>query len=123
MSVIVQTASRPYGAQMTAAFFRLLTMLALVLMPFGMASAPAAQPMPADHAMAATGHCDEQSDQEKAPSHSSNQMHCAMCAALPASEPPAPIAGFLPTAPRIIATVAPFNGIELEIATPPPRHG
>ena len=123
MSVIVQTAMSPYGARMTAALLRLITLLALVLMPFGMASSPAmAQPMPANHGTVQAGHCDEQSDQDKAPSHSSQQMHCAMCAALPASEP-TPAVVLRPTAPRIIATVSPFNGIELEIATPPPRHG
>ena len=124
MSVIVQTAMSPYGPRMTATMLRLITLLALVLMPFGMASSPAmAQPMPANHGMAQAGHCDEQSDQNKAPSHSSQQMHCAMCAALPASDPPSPSVGLRPMAPRIIATVSPFNGIELEIATPPPRRG
>ena len=124
MSVIVQTASKPYGAGMIAALFRFVTLLALVLMPFGMISTPAnAQPMPANHAMAQQGHCDEQSDSNKAPAHSSQQMHCAMCAALPASEPPSPCAGIRLNTPRIIATVSPFNGIDLEIATPPPRQG
>jgi len=123
MSVNVQTSSSPYGASMTAALLRMITLLALVLMPFGMASTPAvAQSMPANHAMAQSAHCDEQSDQNKAPSHSSQQMHCAMCAALPASEPPTPVAGLRPTTPRVIATVSPFNGIELEIATPPPKR-
>ena len=124
MSVIVQTASKPYGPRMTVALLRFVTLLALVLMPFGMISTPAtAQPMPANHAMAQSGHCDEQPDSDKAPAHSPQQMHCAMCAALPASEPPTPSAGLRPITPRKIATVAPFIGIELEIATPPPRRG
>lgn len=124
MSVIVQSASGPYGARMTAALLRFVTLLALVLMPFGMISTPAnAQPMPANHAMTQQGHCNEQSDSDKAPAHSSQQMHCAMCAALPAAEPPSPSAGIRPITPRIIATVSPFIGIELEIATPPPRQG
>ena len=124
MSVIVETASKPYGARMIAALLRFVTLLALVLMPFGMIGTPAvAQPGPATHAMTQNGHCEKQSDQDKAPAHSSQQMHCAMCAALPASDPPAPSDGFKPIAPRIIATVSPFNGIELEIATPPPRRG
>lgn len=124
MSVIVQTASGFYGLRMSAALLRLLTLLALVLMSFGMASTPAvAQAIPANHAVTQTGHCDKQSpDHNNAPVHSSQQMHCAMCAALPASEPPTPAAEFRPTAPRTIAAVSPFNGIELEIATPPPRH-
>lgn len=124
MSVIVQTASTPYGARMIAALFRFVTLLALVLMPFGMIGTPAnAQSIPANHAMVQQGHCDEQSNGDKAPAHSSQQMHCAMCAALPASEPQSPSAGLRPIAPRKIATVSPFNGIELEIATPPPRQG
>lgn len=124
MSVIAGKALRSYEAAMAATIFRLLALVALVLMPFGMAGSPAvAQAMPANHAMAQKGHCDEQSDRDKAPAHSSQQMHCAMCAALPAAEPPVPVAGLRPIAPRIIASVTPFIGIELEIATPPPRHG
>ena len=118
MSVIVQTASSSYGHRMTAAMVRFLTLLALVLMPFGMAGTPAiAQPM------AQNGHCDQQSDHDKAPVHKSQQMHCAMCAALPASDPPNSSAAIPHSSPRLIATVSPFNGIELEIATPPPRRG
>lgn len=124
MSVIVQTASKPYGAGMTAALLRLVMLLALVLMPFGMAGAPAmAQPMPGDHTIEQSGHCGKQTDQNKSPAHSSQQMHCAMCAALPASEPPPPAAELRLTAPRTIAAVSPFNGIDLEIATPPPKRG
>ena len=124
MSVIVQTSSTHYGASMIAALLRLLTVLALVLMPFGMVSIPAAaEAMAADHATMPMGHCGDQSDQDKAPAHTSQQMHCAMCAALPASEPPTPAAGVPPSTPRSIATVSRFDGIELEIATPPPRRG
>ena len=123
MSVIVETASSPYGLRMTAALVRFVTLLALVLMPFGMASTPAlAQSVPVNRAMAQSAHCDQQSDPDKSPARSSQQMHCAMCAALPAGEPPTPIAELQPTAPRIIAAVSPFNGIELEIATPPPKR-
>ena len=122
MPVIAAKAWRPYGPAMATAVLRLLTLVALVLMPFGMAGTAAiAQPVTANHAVAQQGHCDQQSDQDKAPDHSSHQMHCAMCAALPAAEPPSPSALLRPIAPRI-ATVSPFNGIELEIATPPPRH-
>ena len=124
MSVIVQTAASHYGAGMIAVMLRLLTLLALVLMPFGMASTPAvAQPMPASHAMAQSAHCNQRSDRDKSPVHSSQEMHCAMCAALPASAPPTAGAELRPTAPRIIAAVSPFNGIQLETATPPPKCG
>ena len=109
-------------AGMAATMIRLLALVALVLMPFGMAGTPAvAQPMPANHAMGQQGHCEGQSGDGEAPAPSSQQMHCAMCAALPAAEPPAPAAGLRPATPRILATASPFNGIALEIATPPPR--
>ena len=123
MSVIVPTASRPYVARMAAAVTRLLTLLALVLMPLGMASAPAmAHAMPAQHSEASMGHCDGQTDQNRAPAHSTQQMHCAMCTALPAVPPPTPSSRLKPVEPRVIATVSPFTGIVPEIATPPPRQ-
>lgn len=124
MWVIVEKAFRPYGLRMIAALVRFVTLLALVLMPFGMVGTPAAaKAMPADHATMQMGHCDEQPQQDKAPGHTSQQMHCAMCTALAASEPPAPPSSPAPRTARIIAAVSPFNGIELEIATPPPRLG
>jgi hypothetical protein len=106
---------------MIAALFRLLTLLALVLMPIGMTSAPAAaSPMPASHPMTA-GHCDEQPDQDQAPA---SRMDCAaMCTALPATDAAAPTPVFKPKAPRTIAVATRFDGIILEIATPPPKHG
>ena len=106
---------------MTAALLRLLALLALVLMPFGMAGAPAmAQPMPTQHAMASMGHCDEQRDQDEAPV---SKMDCtAMCTALPATDAPAPAPALQPIVPRTIAIAVPFAGIEPELATPPPRR-
>lgn len=106
---------------MTAALLRLLTLLALVLMPIGMTSAPAAaSPMPASHHTAA-GHCEEQPDQDQAPA---SKMDCAaMCTALPATDAAAPSPVLKPKAPRTIAVATPFDGVILEIATPPPRHG
>lgn len=124
MSVIVQTGSRLYAVAMTVALLRLTILLALVLMPFGMAgTAAVAQPAAASHEMAQNGHCNGTSDQDQVPAHSPQQMHCAMCAALPAGELSEPDAGLRPVMPRVIATVAPFDGIELEIATPPPKLG
>ena len=43
---------------MAVALFRIFALVALVLMPFGMAPQPALA-KPADHIMAMTGHCDE----------------------------------------------------------------
>lgn len=106
---------------MTAALLRLLTLLALVVMPIGMATAPAAaSPVPASHHMMG-GHCDEQPDQDQAPA---SKMDCAaMCTALPATDSAAPTPVLKPKAPRTIAVATRFHGIILEIATPPPRQG
>lgn len=124
MSVIVQTASKSYGPRMAAAAIRLLTLLALVVMPFAMSSAPAsAQSTSAEHISSSIGHCDEQSGQNDAPVKSPQLMHCAMCVAIPAAETPGPVAALIPVAPRAMAPVVSFNGIELEIATPPPKRG
>lgn len=121
MSVIVQTSSNPYGASMTAALFRLITLLALALMPFGMASAPAMnQPMPANHSMAQAGHCEGQPEEDQAPA---SKMDCtAMCSALPATDAPTPTPRLKLAAPRSTAIVVAYAGIEPEIATPPPRQ-
>lgn len=122
MPVIVQQSSLLYGAAMLPVFFRLLTLLALVLMPMGMASTPASA-QPADHAaMAQAGHCSEQPDEDKAPAP--ELMDCtAACTALPASAAPLLATPMKPQAPRAIAAAVPFAGIILEIATPPPRLG
>ena len=106
---------------MAAAILRLMALIALMLMPVGMAGAPAmAQPAPAEHGMA-MDHCDGMPGEEQAPAPS--KMDCAaMCVALPAADTPAPEATIKPTAPRTIAIGARFDGIVPEIATPPPRR-
>lgn len=121
MSVIVPTAFRPYLRGMIAALHRLLTLLALVLMPIGMTSAPAAaSPMPASHDTMA-GHCEDQPGEDQAPT--SNMDCAAMCTALPATNAAAATPALKPKTPRTIAVATPFDGIILEIATPPPRIG
>ena len=103
---------------MSAAIFRLLALLALVLMPLGMSSAPAAaSTMPADHGMTA-GHCEGQSSSDEAPAA---KMDCAMCTAIPAREPVAQAPLFQRSAPRTIAFAFAFEGIVPETATPPPK--
>lgn len=123
ISVIVQKAFGHYVAGMASAVIRLLALFALVLMPLGMAGAPAlAAPNHHMMKMSESGHCDEQQDQDQAPA--SKKMDCAAaCTALPATGTAGPAAGLKPKAPRTIAFVAPFSGIVLEIATPPPRLG
>ena len=107
---------------MAAAIIRFLALVALMLMPLGMSAAPAmAQTVPAPHAMAPAGHCDEQPEPNKAPEP---QLGCtAMCTAIPAAEAPALAPMIKPVAPRSVSIVVPFSGFEPEIATPPPRLG
>jgi hypothetical protein len=108
---------------MAAALLRLLTLVALVLMPLGMAGAPAiAQQMPMEHAAlaASEGHCDQQPKQDESPASKSDCT--AMCTALPATDAPSPAPKLKPAASRTIAIAEPFAGIEPELATPPPRQ-
>ena len=122
ISVIVQKGSPHYVAAMASAVFRLLALIALVLMPIGMGAAPALA-APDHHTMMTTagaGHCDEQQDPDQAPAQ--HQMDCtAACAAIAAPAAPVVAPTFKPTAPRTIGVAAPFTGIEPEIATPPPK--
>jgi hypothetical protein len=106
---------------MTSALVRLLTLVALLFMPFGMAVAPAvAQAAPAEHATMPMGHCEQQPGQDKAPV---SKMDCAaMCTALPAAYGAALAPAMKPKAQRRISLVTPFTGVVLEIATPPPRQ-
>ena len=121
MSVIVRTGSGPYVAAMASALFRLLALIALVLMPLGMGTAPALA-APGQHSMmmAGSGHCDEQQDRNSAPAQ--EQMDCtAACTALPASSAPVLAPALKPTAPRMTGVDTIFTGIEPEIAPPPPK--
>ena len=122
MPVIAARGGGAYGRAMAAAALRLLTLIALVLMPVGMAGAPAmAQAAPVEHGMA-MGHCDEMPGKEQAPPAS--KMDCAaMCTALPASFGLETGPMLKPEAPRSIVVSAPFDGVVPEIATPPPRLG
>lgn len=114
-NVIVETGGRHYLIAMASALFRLMALFALLLMPGGMAGAPAiAQPAPA-----ASGHCEDGHSPADAPAQP--QAHCAACAALPAFDLPEAASTILPKAPRLIARSQPIAGFEPEIATPPPK--
>ena len=106
---------------MTTALAKLLTLLAVLLMPLGMAApASASAHHPANMTTAAMPmpHCPDQGS-----THHAAGAECTMaCAAtLPAlsegSEPRLRIAAV--PAPRILA--APLPGLHPETATPPPR--
>lgn len=117
---IAMRRARPYFADMLAQCIRLLTLAALVLMPFTMASAPAeAHPGQAMATMAGD-HCAGQEQDGQAPVTDMTQC-MLMCVALPATELSEVEAPALPRAPLRLAAIRPIHGIILEIATPPPR--
>jgi hypothetical protein len=114
-SVIAGQGSPAYVAAMPAVLLRLFTLLALALMPFGMASSPAlAAGVPA----ATTGHCDEH---QKPDAPAKMEMHCASCAALPSVETAEDDPDLRPELPRHLQAMNALPGTEPEIATPPPR--
>ena len=119
MSLSRSIASAPggdYVRTMASAVLRLLALVALVLMPLSMASAPAAaQPVGGVPA----GHCDDHQQPPKAPG--GQQIHCMACAALPAMDAPAPIAGLTPRMPAVIALESSLSGIDPDTDTPPPK--
>ena len=103
---------------MAAYFPRLIVLLALLLMPFGMTAAPALA-QPSGHASSMAGHCGDQ--QERGQSQLPMKEHCAVCSALPAADSPVPAPRLKPSMSRTAALAAPFTGIEPETATPPPK--
>ena len=113
--VIAAKGGGAYVARMPAVLLRLMMLIALAFMPFGMASTPA---IAATVSSAAAGHCDEHQKPADAPAKMS--MHCAACAALPAVEPMA-VSGLKPQAPAQISAMNPLSDTVPEIATPPPR--
>lgn len=114
-SVIAGQGSRPYGATMPAVILRLFIVVALALMPFGMAGSRAiAAAVPA----AAAGHCGEHQKPADAPAKM--KMHCASCAALPSIQTTKERAYLGPEVPRHLKAMA-LPGTEPETATPPPR--
>ena len=117
---IADQGGRPYLAWVAAAL-RLFTLLAMLMMPFGMAAAEAA-PAGQHHSAsgAQTEHCPENQPGGDLPGAVAD---CAMpcSSALPAADvtpvkPEPPVRG--PSEPRLQVALA---GIELEIATPPPK--
>ena len=115
ISVIAAKGSPAYVARMPAAFLRLVTLIALALMPFGMTNAPA---MAASVSGSASGHCDEHQGPADAPAKM--DMHCATCAALPAVAA-AEVAELRPQGPILISAARALSDTQPEIATPPPK--
>jgi hypothetical protein len=103
---------------MAAYMSRLIALVALLLMPFGMTAAPALAQQPG-HSAAMAGHCGDQPDRGQ--SQLPTKEHCAVCGALPAADSPAPAPRLKPSMPRTAALAVSFAGIEPETATPPPK--
>ena len=100
---------------MATRLVRLIAFIAVLLMPIGMAQAPAMEVVPA-----AAGHCGEHEEPVDAPA--SNSSHCAACSALPTLDSPAPADLAPPNAPPRLIDVAPFHGIDPDTVTPPPKR-
>ena len=113
--VIVAQAAPDYVVAMPAVL-RFLMVLALMLMPMGMASAQAAF---ATGPVAMSDHCDEH--QPPAHSPTKSNTHCATCSALPAVDAPVAVMELRPAMPRLVTAANAMSDPELETATPPPR--
>ena len=110
-----------YRVRMRSVLLRLFAALAVLVMPFGMAAAPAepthhqkmamAVPMPMQHCP------------ESAPGSNVPLAHCAMAcsAALPAVSSAEQFAYQVVRSSPQIPALKTLSGIEPEIATPPPR--
>ena len=104
---------------MLAALLRLMTILSLMAMPLGMASAEASSDM-VGHNAATAEHCAETGNTDAPPAGS---MDCtAACSALPAAHAQPFGADVLrPAVPRNLSATRSFDDAIPEIATPPPR--
>jgi hypothetical protein len=97
--------------------FKLLMLVALLLMPFGMTAAPAAA---SGHAMAAMSHCPEQQSQ---PDAQAGLGACAMAcsAALPAADPVASDCSAAVELPAHDLATLTMSSLHPQAETPPPR--
>jgi hypothetical protein len=99
---------------------RLLALFAVMVMPFGMSAAPA-EAATQQHSMAmASEHCPEP-DSVPSPDNALATCSMACASALPAAELAPEVSHPLARPSVEPAIVAALAGIELEIATPPPR--
>lgn len=101
---------------MTYRLVRLFAVIALVLMPFGMASAPAIAQI--EHHGLDAGHCTYDIERETAPD---SQAQCAMSCTMvvPSLAAAEPIR--FPPMSQAIALATPMTDLGPEIGTPPPK--
>jgi hypothetical protein len=102
-----------------SAVWKLLVLIALLAMPFGMAAAPAAVHQSAAAGMP-MGHCpDQHSGHQNKSAFAECTMACS--AALPAAEPRAAQPLRIVCAPVQPAGALRLHGLHPETATPPPK--
>lgn len=116
---VAQRTRQAHIAGVSKTLTAFLALLALLLMPFGMQESAAAA-SPAGH-VAAEGHCDGNGGEEGA-TPSKVAQHCGTCMAVPVADVPQAVLDPLPRAPRSMASVTVFPGLEPEVSTPPPRR-
>ena len=108
---------------MSAMLFRILSMLALLLMPFGMVAMPASAASMKQSAVATMdhGHCDDQAPSKDA---APGSMDCkAMCSAVESAAPLTLHRLPLPRGEMKIALVQSFGSVEPGFDLPPPKRG
>ena len=113
---IAARSSFAYVTAMASALLRILMLVALALMPLGMAGTAAAA---APSSVSAAGHCDERQKPADAPAKM--DMQCATCAALPAAETNTAEPELRPELPRLVKAANALSDTEPETDTPPPR--
>jgi len=111
---------RDYDRGVRRLITRLLLLVSVLLMPFGMAAAPAAASQHQHMGAMAMQHCPDR-DSKSASKGALADCAMACSAALPAADP-APIeARPFSRAPLDSEVTAALSDIDLDIATPPPR--
>ena len=118
--VIASPSSRTYFAQMPSMVLRLLTLLALVLMPFGMGAANAVPSHDAP-AAATAQHCDEHGSRPTDQSRDEAMdcaVSCSMLAVAEAQVEEPAVAHAILTAPLLAER---GTGLHPDTATPPPK--
>ena len=103
---------------MLAVLCRLLAVVSLVLMPFGMLGAPASAAAP--HVMTASMSCDGHDTSSK--SAPERKAHCTSCVAIAAPNAATPMAIFQPAIVLAGSAAHLLLGLEPDVATPPPKR-
>ena len=123
MTGVVLRRTRLYPGFVRQMIVRLMTLLAVLLLPLGMQPAAAAAAAPVgDHHMAMPAqHCPKQApNRDKKAGFAECTMACS--AALPAAEQPAGHAPILVCAPSAAAAARILSGLHPDTVTPPPKR-